>query len=199
MHMPSMSIKLIRVALLGSLLAICLAPSAFADSTYTYQGLNFTAFGGGDDCSSGVGECAISASLTLSQPLGDNFTGLVTATAFTISDGTNLLTQNTPGVTPIEFFFITGSSGAITSWNVDVATNSVELFTDTFGSNTNSANCGEGADGTSNAAGGCAVTPLGAVGSWSGPATATPEPSSVFLLGLGLLTFTILSFKRATA
>ncbi len=107
--MLSVSIRLIRVALVGSLLAICLAPSAFADSTYLYQGPNFTTFDGNDQCISGVGECAITASVMLSNPLGDNFNGVVSPTAFTISDGLNVLTNGGQAVTPFEFFFVTNS------------------------------------------------------------------------------------------
>jgi len=199
--MSSMSIKLIRFAVLGSLLAICLAPSAFADSTYSYQGPAFTIFNGSDSCISGVGECAIAFSITLSQPLGDNFDNGngVTPIAFTLSDGTNVLTNGGPGVVPIEFFFMTNSSGAIVQWNVDVANANAELFTHFFGgSGSDNGACGSDGDATSGG-GGCAGTPAGVVGSWSGPTTATSEPSSVLLFGFGLIGFALLSFKRATA
>src|SRR5258708_11264871 len=198
MHMPSMSIKLIRVALVCSLLAICLSPSAFADSTYTYQGPNFTVFSGTDSCISGFGECAITASITLSQPLSANFSGAVTPIAFTVSDGTNVITS-TQNPSVFEIFFVTGSSGVITNWNVDVGTNSVELFTDTFGSQAEPGLCSEASDESGNSATGCASTPVGVVGSWSGPTTATPEPSSILLFSFGLMGIALLSFKRATA
>ncbi len=59
---------------------------------------------------------------------------MVTPSAFTLSDGVNVLTNGGPGVTPIEFFFMTNSSGAIVQWNVDVANGTAELFTNRFGS-----------------------------------------------------------------
>jgi hypothetical protein len=186
-----------RVGLICSLLMICLASSAFPDSTYTYQGPNFTVFSGIDSCISGVGECAITVSITLSQPLGANFSGAVTPIAFTVSDGTNVITSaQNPSV--FEIFFVTGSSGVITNWNVDVGTNSgsVELFTDTFGSQAEPGLCSEASDESGNSATGCASTPIGIVGSWSVPTTATPEPSTVIFLGASLLSLGPLIRRR---
>jgi hypothetical protein len=51
------------------------------------------------------------------------------------------------GVTPIEFFFMTNSSGGIVQWNVDVANGTAELFTNRFGSGGfNNSACGDHGD-----------------------------------------------------
>jgi hypothetical protein len=69
--------------LFGLIVGMCLlgASQAIA-TTYTYTGHDFTAASGAYTTSDSV-----TASVTLSQPLGPNFAGVVTPVSFTISDG----------------------------------------------------------------------------------------------------------------
>jgi len=61
----------------------------------------------------------VSAMVTLAGPLPPDFSGTVTPTAFTFSDGVQTITNLTPNVT-LMFQFVTGPAGAITGWFVSV-------------------------------------------------------------------------------
>jgi hypothetical protein len=193
--MPSLSKTIVAVLCLVFALSFATPHAAADEFVLTYQGPNFTAFDGIDQCVASVGTCAITASVTLTNPLGDNFSGVVSPTAFSISDGLNVLTNGGLGVTPIEFFFVTNSSGTVTDWLVDVANPNVELFTGVNRFSIGTGNCSVAAnDGTTGTSPsgifGCAQTPAsGPVGVWSTQTTATPEPSSVALTlaGIGLV------------
>jgi hypothetical protein len=79
-------------------------------TTYQYTGNPFTTVQGPYTTSDFV-----SGILTLAGPLAPNFTGVVTPTAFTFSDGVQTLTNlTTPG---FGFFFVTGPAGEITAWS----------------------------------------------------------------------------------
>jgi len=101
-----------------SLVAIFLAPSASADSTYTYSGNVFDSFKGAFACPP---ECKITGSFTVDQPLPPNLVlATIVPTSFSFTDGEFTLT---PGNT-FQFVncphweFSTNATGAITTWNV---------------------------------------------------------------------------------
>jgi len=83
-------------------------------TTYQYTGKPFTEVAGvytTDDF--------VTAMVTLADPLGANFHGTVTPTAFTLSDGVQTLTNTTPSITS-SFNFVTNARGEITLWHVSV-------------------------------------------------------------------------------
>ncbi|MHB8485803.1 MAG: PEP-CTERM sorting domain-containing protein [Candidatus Acidiferrales bacterium] len=164
---------------------ILLAPLAKANAVYSYTGNPYTTVGGGYTTSN-----QITVVLTFANPLAANssyafgFGGLGTATAadtltsFFFSDGN--VTYSTGG---INIFLTTGSSGQITSWFAGACgvcgASTINIDTQ-FGSPFATA----GLDGSTQ---GSFSSPIafnsGMPGTWS----ATPEPSSLLLLGTGLL------------
>jgi hypothetical protein len=164
------------------LLVSVAAPNAHADTQYTYTGNQFTNFSG-FTCPS---HCAISASFTVPLPLGDNFSGVVTPTSFSFTDGSFTLSSGEPGVT--EFFDIfTDSSGAISLWLTHAV---VSSFAGPWLGTDHAPNgfeedvvCIEPTCGVQFA------NNFGVAGIWTSSTVipTTPEPSSVLLLGTGLL------------
>ena len=140
----------------------------------------------------------VSGSITFVSPLGDNLDdALFTPEAFSFSGGTGafLLTQSSS--LPHEFFqFSTDANGNITYWGIELANNS--------GPNSG---CLSGASficlGTYNNPNGEGDIPPTTITSWGTPdevygggnnfvagtwtLVATPEPSSLVLLGTGIL------------
>ena len=188
----SRSLRFVGVLLLCSLCAIVLAPPASADTLYSYTGNPFTSFQGTDACTAGVGECQISLSFTLALPLPANFGSevfsltQVTPLSFSMADGVHTLTQFNSS----PYFLVgTNSSGQITRWsispfnsaepNVFIVTAEDPPFLTTVDS-TNTF--------------GFVVSEFGFASNLNSPGTWTistvphvPEPSSLFLLGSGLL------------
>jgi hypothetical protein len=145
-----------------------------ADEVYTYQGNPFTTFVG-TTCPS---VCAISGSFTLSSPIGPDQTVIsITPLSFSFTDGST--TFNSSNSVFEDLGFVTDATGNIAFW----------LF-GTFNNNginaIESENLGLGSTGDlSLGANGSSASNLTA-GTWTS-AVATPEPSSLFLLGAGLL------------
>ena len=105
-------------------IACVVLPVRAASTTYTYTGNAFNQFyGASGDTSANF----MTVSITLANPLPASFSGVVTPTAWSISDGTHTITSSTPGVIYTLFNFTT-NGGAITSWQVNVETNSVGLM-----------------------------------------------------------------------
>ena len=195
----SCSLRLAGMLLLGFLCAIVLAPSATADTVYTYTGNPFTEFQGTDACIGGVGECSITLSFTLAFPLpanfGSGFLTLVTPLSFSMTDGVHTLTQlnSTP------FFLVeTGPTGQIDFWGISASTPLVppeQFFLVT--QRTASVVFGDDDTNTFTAVGNGDFNSTGFARVLDNPGTWTistvphvPEPSSLMLLSAGLLGLT---------
>jgi hypothetical protein len=150
---------------------------AHADSIYTYTGQDFTfataPFTTGD---------FVSGSFTTTTPLGDNLDdAFIIPASFSFNDGVDTL-NNTNG-SVADFFISTNASGAIVDWTIDVFGTAVgELIEITGGPKS----AGDDGDlGT--AAEGVGANHFSGVFTSSAPTSVTPEPSTLALLGTGIL------------
>lgn len=160
-----------------------------ADTTYTYTGNQFTSFGGVDACPH---ECSISGSFTVSAPLL-NLTlctvagcGNVVPTSWSFTDGNATLDQTTTDPTLFHFNLQTDGSGNITAWGIFLSSvvgpDSIGLGTDSglidFTNYEANSPYGLGAAQNNNDQ-----------GTWTMSSTTStvPEPSSLLLLGTGLV------------
>jgi hypothetical protein len=120
------SIRFVSALVVLVLLSVAVATSARADATYQYTGVPFTSWSGDDSCSSGVGQCQITGTVTFANVLPDNLTVIccstnVTALSWSFTDGFYTLNQTNSQ----QFFaFTTNSSGVITGWNFGLGTHS---------------------------------------------------------------------------
>jgi hypothetical protein len=120
------------------LLGVLGGPSADASEVYSYVGNVFTSTYGapgsgfsapnGSPC--GVSCDLVTISFTVSSPLGDNFSGMVTPTSFSASDGAYSITSAndqigypwvTASFSPPYFDIETNASGTITNWAILLA------------------------------------------------------------------------------
>lgn len=112
-----------KFSLLAVLLfAECLWGVQFAAASvvYTYTGNDFAYVSPPFGPSPFSLTDSVTASITLSSPLGDNlFESPVTPISFTISDGVDRFTSSTPGVS-LFLIFDTGPTGTITGWDFTV-------------------------------------------------------------------------------
>ena len=181
------------------LLAMCLAAPAKADSVESYTGNAYTTVpvaGSGYTTAN-----LITATLTFQNPLpadaslayGYGGLGTPTATdpllAFSISDGSQTFNLSDG----INIFLVTGSQGQIVSWFVGAcgAPCSSALNIDTqFGL----PGATLGADGSTQGSGGTVLAyNTDDPGKW----TSVPEPSSLLMLGAGILGLAGFSLKRS--
>jgi hypothetical protein len=181
------ALRLVGVLLLGSLCMIVLAPSASADTTYTYTGNPFTFFCALPSCIAGTPEVTgfhISASFTVASPLPDNLPSgtQITPLSMFITDGVFTLTELsvTPSPADPDILVGTGPTGQIDRWLFWEASQfgvggQLSTCGPTF--------CGELSD-FSNTIRGLSYN-TNDPGTWT--TSTTPEPSSLMLLGTGLV------------
>jgi len=189
------------VVLVVGLFGFILVPSASANTwTYTYtgrpMGLDLNPYTGTPDICGGS-LCTWTGSFTVATPLGDNFGAAIPGNtpfsnivplSFQFTDGFQTITT---GAT--NFGITTGPTGAISTWFVKAGTvPGGYVAVEDIGSN------GFGDEDYP-----AAATILGpavfnfAPGTWTGPTpTTTPEPSSLLLLGTGILGLALLLRKR---
>jgi PEP-CTERM motif len=162
--------------------------SALADeTTYTYIGNPYTIF----ENLTCPPDCAISGSFTVASPLGDNFDGFILdLVAFSFTDGGITISSAGGGLPQQPFAVITNASGAITGWGIDVQLGNCLPSCDVLATGSVGSSPLFNMDET------VVDLPTGFFldagnnsipGSWSSSSISTPEPSSLLLLGTGLL------------
>jgi len=160
--------------------AVCVSP-AKADFMYQYQGEHFTfSTGPFDNSQSVAGDFTTASPLGTDQPLQT-----ISVTGCVFSAGPLVLACDDPG-TFFGFSIATNHQGAIINWDIEVdslvggrqqiGTNGFFLDFAQLG-NTGSAS-------------------VFAPGTWSGPVTAIPEPSTVILMSTMLLAVALVARKR---
>jgi hypothetical protein len=168
-------------------LLLVLPAPLLADTVYTYTGNTFTSATAPFTTSDSV-----TGSFTVASPLGANLPlGAISATAFSFSDGINTLSDTTSSVVS-DFSIETDASGAVTSWLIVLQVPGVMSITtvNEFGVAVEDlGGIGEDLSGLPLFGGSNEGDPS----TWTMTTTedpspsAVPEPSSLALLGTGVL------------
>jgi hypothetical protein len=182
----------VKIATLSLLTAILLfSTGARADTVYTYTGNAMTEGANPDVC--GGGPCSITGSFTLATPLGADVPfsySNITPESFSFTDGNQTIGT---GSYVLYFDLGTDASGDINAWVIQV----YGLYSGT----TTLLTSGAGDESYINGATVYNSTP----GTWdpetvnandSDAITPTPEPSSLFLLSIGLWALGFLALRR---
>ncbi len=175
-------------AILALFVILCAAyaPSASANTIkYSYHGNPFNSFQG--VVTSGGHITAITGFFTLGAPLAANFNGTVGPLTFRFTDGFSTLRQaNSTFVAP--FFISTDQKGTITDWVLELAELGNPPLMVKMGSQGGAMFGAQ--DITLYFSGGLvgSASITGSQGTWTATSpVVTPEPSTLILLGSGLL------------
>jgi hypothetical protein len=110
------------ILLASSVLAFGLAPSAKADTVYTYTGQPFTTFISfigttGSDKYACPSICSLKGSFTIAAPLGDNLAlQAISPSRFSFTDGVFRIGNTDHGLFVLSFDVGTDATGTIDSW-----------------------------------------------------------------------------------
>jgi hypothetical protein len=109
------------------------ATSSRASEVYSYVGNDYTSTYGSLYSFSDF----MTISFTVASPLGDNFSGLITPTSYSASDGVNTITNsltinNSQFPSYPSFDIVTNASGQITEWAIALASTNNSGFSDTI-------------------------------------------------------------------
>jgi hypothetical protein len=113
--------KLNLIGLIGC--AILLGTPQAHATTYTYTGNDFPQSGITDNTppdGTYTTSMSVTGSFTVANPLPNFFSGFITPTSFSFSDGRNTITNSNAGIIGTFFDVFTNGSGAIINWNISV-------------------------------------------------------------------------------
>ncbi len=158
---------------------------AWADTTYTYTGNDFTTA-----VSPFTTSDSVSGSFTVASPFGDDSTyDNFTPISFSFTDGQQAVTNLNASTQ--SFDVSTNASGEVDQWNLTVFDSTSFITTQSYASGkvTDFGGLADIGYGTNS------NTP----GTWMMQTSVTPEPSSLLLLATGLLGLAGLAWKRRLA